>query len=1023
MKKLTFNKLSRQVLLGKYMLGFALAITTFFSSAQTTVTIGTATSSTNNAPVNASNVYHYSQSIYTAANIVSGGGTGMGTISKIRYYYSSGTYTNSTNWTVYIGHTNKVNFSSNTDWITTGLTNCFSGTVTFPGTGNWLEITLSTPFEWNGVDNIVVGIDENEAGSGSNVYWRYSNYGSDNRTIYYGNAVTDPDPMSPPSANSRGTWAPNLQLDWTQAPACSGTPSHTTATADNNSICPGDNINLSLTGLDFTTGLNFVWQYNDGSGWVDYSNSNTSSFAANPTISLDIRALVTCTASTLTDISDVVSITVNPAPSLVVDVPEAAFCSGSSVAVTASGADTYSWAPSSGLDVTSGATVAASPASPTTYTVTGTSSLGCVSTATTTISPLTDAKGSATYSPAAICASGSPVTVQTSVEPAVISGGYTWEYRFFDANGTVLQNWNSSNTYNFVPAADSVYDVYYQVRSSGCTDYVDSSKIAVVVGFGADVSVIDYNCVNLGGTVALNSIFGQSLTDTVYMSPLADATTDLTDATLYGNASITDGRAVLTPSATSKSGLIMIQNPSFHTGFNNAYSISFKMTADQAINTWGTGGADGICYSFGDNLSTSGHQNGSGNKLRLSFDAAGNSPNNTGIYLVYGNPSGVSSTAVTPTATSTLFYSVDVSSWKLKTDSQVDFWIDISGKAYLEIDGASIFSGIQMPAAYMNANTSGWQHSFGAATGGDALRQAISNVKITSSSVALALVPNGVTPTVWEDSTSMFTGLQPGSYDVWISSAGNTSCSKLLTTVEVANTNPLVQLGADTTICDGQTLVLDAQNSGATYVWSNSQVTTQTNTVSQAGNYVAYVTDTNGCLGIGSIVVDVLSAPSASNIFVQQVSTVVQLSVMNAQNATNYLWDFGDGTTATNAPASVSHTYSASGVYPVFVTLTNECGTTTIAQTVIVTNTASLDENEMTGLKLYPNPASDQFTIELPDAQNAVVSVVDMTGATVVATQTLEAHTVLSVHGWAKGVYFVRVQNDSKTNSIKLVIQ
>lgn len=1017
MKELTFIKMSKRVFSSRLILGFALAVTPLLSFAQTTITLGTATSTTDNAPVKASNAFHYSQCIYTASNIIAGGASGMGTISKIRYYYSSGTYTNSTDWTVYIGHTNKVNFASTTDWITIGLTTCFSGTVTFPAAGNWLEITLTTPFQWNGVDNIVIGVDENEPGSGSGVMWRYSTYGSDNRTIFYGSGTTNPDPMSPPTAVSRGTWAPNLQLDWTAAPACSGIPSHTTAIVDNNSICPGESVNLSLSGVDFSTGLSYLWQYNDGSGWMDYPNSNAATFTASPATTMDIRGVVTCTASAMADTSDIVSVTVNSLPAVVVDVPDATYCSGSVVTITASGADTYTWSPSDSLDVTTGATVNANPSVTTTYTVTGTNTFGCSSTATSTITPLTNVVRSASYSPFEICSSGSPVAVQAMVTPAVISGGSTWEYRFFDSNGAVLQNWNASDTYNFVPATDSVYDVYYQVRVTGCTDTIDSNIVSVIVGFGTDLSVSHYNCVNLGGTIQLSSIFAQETTDTVYMSPLANATTDLTDATLYGNASITGGRAVLTPSATSKTGLIMINNPSFHTGFNNAYAVSFKMTADQPINTWGTGGADGICYSFGDDLSTTGEQNGSGSKLRLSFDAADNSPNLIGIYLVYGTTS-----TVTPTGSTTLFYAPNASSWKLKTDVQVDFKIDLSGQASLALDGEVIFTGVQMPDEYMGANTTGWKHSFGARTGGDALRQAVSDVVITSSRAEVAIVSAGTTPTVWEDSIGTITGLQPGSYDVWMRSAGNTSCSRLLETVEVLNNNPLVELGPDTTICEGSTLLLDAGNVGATYVWGNSQITTQTNTVSQEGSYVVYVTDSLGCVGIGSIIVDVMSAPSASNIFVQQVGTAVQLSVMNPQNVTNYTWDFGDGTTEANAPGSISHTYPAGGVYSASVTLTNDCGTATIFQTVIVNSTASLTENEIEGLKVYPNPASNQVTIELPDAQDATVAVVDMTGATVIATRNLDGQTILSVQDWAKGVYFVRVQNEQKTSTVKLVI-
>ena len=47
----------------------------------------------------------------------------------------------------------------------------------------------------------------------------------------------------PTTATSRGTWAPNVQLEWTAAPGCTGTPAHATAVANNTSICPGQAVN------------------------------------------------------------------------------------------------------------------------------------------------------------------------------------------------------------------------------------------------------------------------------------------------------------------------------------------------------------------------------------------------------------------------------------------------------------------------------------------------------------------------------------------------------------------------------------------------------------------------------------------------------------------------------------------------------------------------------------------------------------------------------------------------------------
>ncbi len=206
--------------------------------AQTTVQVGYSALGTDNAPINTRNDYHYSQSIYTAADLIADGATGAGTISKIRYYRQpGGSPVNSTSWTVYIGNTTKTSFLNPTDWIpSTSMTICYSANVTF--SSGWMEIPLTTPFLWNGTDNIVVGIDENQPGiAASAIFWNYTEYGSA-RTLFSGGA-TNPNPTSPPTG-FMGNWAPNIQFEF-------NTPTNPT------SPCSPTSSNFSDYNRDFRT--------------------------------------------------------------------------------------------------------------------------------------------------------------------------------------------------------------------------------------------------------------------------------------------------------------------------------------------------------------------------------------------------------------------------------------------------------------------------------------------------------------------------------------------------------------------------------------------------------------------------------------------------------------------------------------------------------------------------------------------------------------------------------------------------
>ncbi len=188
-----------------------LAVLAVDLAGQTTVTIGSGTTTTQYLPLRCRGYYSYSQQIYTKAQI-----NFAGNIQYLRFYKSTtSTPSNSSSWTLYLGHTTKTGFSSTSDWVpVANLTQVFSGTVSFPSSG-WMTITLATPFAYNNVDNLVVALDENTSGrASSEIYWR--NFASGSNTGLYYNGSSNPSPSSPP-AGTRVSSLSQLQLE-TPAP-------------------------------------------------------------------------------------------------------------------------------------------------------------------------------------------------------------------------------------------------------------------------------------------------------------------------------------------------------------------------------------------------------------------------------------------------------------------------------------------------------------------------------------------------------------------------------------------------------------------------------------------------------------------------------------------------------------------------------------------------------------------------------------------------------------------------------------
>lgn len=139
-------------------------------------------------------------------------------------------------------------------------------------------------------------------------------------------------------------------------------------------------------------------------------------------------------------------------------------------------------------------------------------------------------------------------------------------------------------------------------------------------------------------------------------------------------------------------------------------------------------------------------------------------------------------------------------------------------------------------------------------------------------------------------------------------------------TVEVLD-NPLPDLGADTVLCEGNTIQLDGGSIGTTYAWSTG-ATNQTIDIDISGLYFVTVTNSNGnvsCYGYDSIQVNFV--PWASVDLGPDLCIPSGPTTLDAQNpGYNYTWSTGD--TTQTIDISSSGTYAVSVSYGNY----NMCG-------------------------------------------------------------------------------------------------
>lgn len=89
-------------------------------------------------------------------------------------------------------------------------------------------------------------------------------------------------------------------------------------------------------------------------------------------------------------------------------------------------------------------------------------------------------------------------------------------------------------------------------------------------------------------------------------------------------------------------------------------------------------------------------------------------------------------------------------------------------------------------------------------------------------------------------------------------------CYSYDTIVVSYSTFPVVNLGADTTICEGSTILLDAQNPGLTYLWTDGS-TNQTLNVNSSGTYGVTVENAAQCATTDAITISVEDQKYAGN--------------------------------------------------------------------------------------------------------------------------------------------------------------
>ncbi len=185
-------------------------------------------------------------------------------------------------------------------------------------------------------------------------------------------------------------------------------PSPTITTSPSPTYCSGGNATLNAFGA-----VSYTW-----SPPIDLTTTTGATVTASPTLTTTYT--VTGTNSNGCSATDTLIVTVNPNPVITASASPSSLCTGGISTLTASGGESYTWSPSTGLDATTGTIVAANPTETTAYVVIGTNLSGCQGTTTVVVTVGSSTTVTATASPSSYCVNGSATLTASGCQT------YTW---------------------------------------------------------------------------------------------------------------------------------------------------------------------------------------------------------------------------------------------------------------------------------------------------------------------------------------------------------------------------------------------------------------------------------------------------------------------------------------------------------------------------------------------------------------------------------------------------------------------
>jgi PKD repeat protein len=228
-----------------------------------------------------------------------------------------------------------------------------------------------------------------------------------------------------------------------------------------------------------------------------------------------------------------------------------------------------------------------------------------------------------------------------------------------------------------------------------------------------------------------------------------------------------------------------------------------------------------------------------------------------------------------------------------------------------------------------------------------------------------------------------------------------------------------------TPVCEGESILLIAENGYQNYTWSNNQ-TGSALQVFTSGSYSVSAENTAGCVGSSAAVqVDFIAAPSASFTYAEGTNLYqIQFTSQSQASGTSYLWTFENGITSTEA--NPSHTFPFDATWPTSLIVTNACGADTLSMGVVVLKSGITELNGISNISLSPNPGNELLKINgfSQSLQNITIQLYGSEGKLIQAkSQVVNSNFVFefNMQDLSTGIYAVVLSSDKQKRSFRWI--